>query len=123
MYITAHHPFKSLHAKEKYLKSYENVERFWPVPYETRLADTTYGQTLVRISGPADAPTLVLLHGICCSSLMWLPQIERLSQDYRTYAVDDIYDYGRSIYTKVVNSKEDYVIWLNELFNVIGLET
>ncbi len=117
-----YHPFRSRQAREKYLKAYDNTEKFWPVPHESKMVDTSYGQTLVRISGPEDAPPLVLLHGVCCSSLMWMPQIEALSKDFHTFAVDDIYDYGRSIYTKAVKSPVDYVNWLDGLFNALELE-
>jgi pimeloyl-ACP methyl ester carboxylesterase len=47
---------------------------------------------------------------------MWIPNIEALSQTYRTYAVDNIYDCGRSIYTRALRKPEDFVNWLDELF-------
>lgn len=122
MRTAEYHPFKSPSARDKYLKAYDDTEKFWPVPSESKMVNTSYGRTLVRISGPEGAPPLVLLHGMGCSSLMWLPQIKELSKDYRAFAIDDIYDYGRSIYTKAVNGPDDYVSWLNELFDRLELE-
>jgi pimeloyl-ACP methyl ester carboxylesterase len=121
MKITEYHPFKSAEAKEKYLKLYDDVAMSWPVPSETQMIDTSYGKTFVRISGPLNAPVLVLLHGMGSNSLMWMSNIEELSKNYRTYAIDDIYGNGRSIYTKIINDSNDFVKWLDELFNTLEL--
>ena len=122
MEITGYHPFKSVEGKEKYLGLYDSFAKLWPIPSEARMVDTSYGKTFVRISGPKDAPPLILLHGMGSNSLMWLAHIEALSKDYRTYAIDDIYGNGRSIYTKTVKDSNDFVNWLDQLFNAIELE-
>ncbi len=121
MDFTEYHPFKSREAKEKYLKLYDEWAKDWPIPSKTKMVDTSYGPTFVRISGPKDAPPLVLLHTMASNSLMWIPNIEALSKDYRTYAVDDIYGHGRSIYTKIIETPDNFVNWLDELFNALEL--
>jgi len=118
---TAYHPFRSAKTKEAYLTYYDQRAKAWPIASETRLVDTFFGQTFVRISGPSDAPPLVLLPGSVFNSLMWLRNIEALSKEYRTYAVDNIYDCGRSIYTRAPKSPEDFVSWLDELFTALDL--
>ena len=50
-----------------------------------------------------------------------MPNIEALSTQYRTYAVDNIYDCGRSIYTRPLKSPDDFVHWLDELFTALEL--
>jgi pimeloyl-ACP methyl ester carboxylesterase len=120
--ISAHHPFRSADAKENFLKSYDMAARKWPVRSETRLVDISYGQTFVRISGSADAPPLVLLHGIGGNSLQWIPNVKALSQHYRIYAIDNIYDFGRSIYARSIQSPDDFVQWLDELFDALELD-
>ncbi len=119
--MTAYHPFRSMTAKEQYLTLYDIRAKKWPVDSETRLVDTSYGQTFVRLSGPVGAPPLVLLHGGGGNSLQWMPNIEALSKSYRVYAVDNIYDYGRSIYTKTIKVPDDFVNWLDELFSALEL--
>jgi pimeloyl-ACP methyl ester carboxylesterase len=119
--MTAYHPFRSAAAKEQYLKLYEMRAQKWPVDSQTRFVDTPYGQTFVRISGPVDAPPLVLLHGAGGNSLQWIPNIEALARSYRVYAVDNIYDYGRSIYTQIIKNPDDYVNWLDALFSALEL--
>jgi len=85
------------------------------------MVNTSYGQTFARIGGPSGAPPLVLLHGIGGNSLQWMLNIAALSEIYRTYAVDNIYDYGRSVYTKAIKSSDDFVNWLDEFFSVLEL--
>lgn len=121
MEIKAYHPFKSEKAKSKYLKTYDERAKKWPVATECRMVDTSYGQTFVRISGPADAQPLVLLPGIRSNSLMWMRNIKELSKCYKTYALDCIWDYGRSVYTRTFEDMNDFVIWLDELFNALEL--
>jgi pimeloyl-ACP methyl ester carboxylesterase/TM2 domain-containing membrane protein YozV len=119
--MTPYHPFRSEKAKRRYLEFYDTKSKEWPVESETGVFDTSYGQTFVRISGPAEAPPLVLLPGASANSLMWLPNIQALSQDFHTYAVDNIYDFGRSVFTRKFRTPEDFVIWMDELFTAIGL--
>lgn len=114
-----YHPFRSAEARERYLTAYAEWEKQWPGVSETRIVKTAYGQTLVRINGPVNAPPLVLLPGAGATSLMWSSNIEALSRDFRTYAVD--YDYGRSIFTKPVESVTGLVDWFNQLFDSLGL--
>ncbi len=119
--IQAYHPFRSPEAKQEYLHFYDYLAEQWPTPSETRLVSTTFGQTLIRIQGPADAAPLVLLPGDTETSLSWLPVIEAFSQSYRTYAIDHVYDNGRSIYTKEMSRPSDLVDWLDEVFDELRL--
>ena len=121
MDMSPHHPFRSAKAKEMYLESYDRMAKQWPVVSETSIVKTSFGDTFVQISGPADAPPLVLLPGANATSLMWLPNIESLSESYRTYAVDNIYDFGRSVFTQRIKSSYDFVEWLDELFDGLDL--
>lgn len=122
MEITEYYPFKSEEAKEKYLRMYNEKLNEWPIPSESKMIDTSYGQTFVQISGPSDGPPLVLLTGLGGNSLSWMPQIKELSQQFRTYAVDNISDIGLSVSIRAVNGPDDFTAWLDELFTAIGLE-
>jgi pimeloyl-ACP methyl ester carboxylesterase len=119
--MTPYHPFRSESAKQRYLAFYDEFAMDWPVVSETRMVDTSYGQTFVRISGPVGAPPIVLMHGANATSLSWIPNIEALSQSYRTYAVDTIYDPGRSVFTKILKVPDDYMIWMDELLMALEL--
>ena len=122
MEINSYHPFRSPEAKEKFLSNYDARAERWPVPSETATIETSYGQTFVRMSGPVEGSPIVLLHGHSENSLNWLPNIEDLSKSYRTYAIDTISDPGRSVYTKLMKSSDDFTNWLDELFDGLGLD-
>ncbi len=115
-------PFRSARAKERYLNFYAQKTRRWPVPSQERLVNTSYGQTFVRVSGPPGAQPLVLLPGGSANSLMWWSNIEAFSRVFETYALDNLYDFGRSVYTRKPQKPADIVEWLNELFDILSLE-
>jgi pimeloyl-ACP methyl ester carboxylesterase len=117
----SYHPFRSVSAQEEYLTRYDRMAEKWPIASESRLVETSFGQTFVRISGPGGAQPLVLLPGSVLHSLMWRPDIAALSKQYQTYAVDNIYDAGRSIYSRPLKSLDDFVHWLDELFTALEL--
>jgi len=121
MEISEYHPFKSENAKKEYLSFEDETEKCWPLNSEKKTVQTSYGSTFMRVSGPADAPPLVLLPGGGSNSLIWFANIESLSEEYRTYALDNIYDFGRSVYTRKFESGDDFAGWLNELFDSLRL--
>lgn len=116
------HPFKTENSKEEYLKLYDKRAKKWPVPSSTKMINTSYGQTFVRISGQEGAPPLVLMHGIGGNSLQWMSNVESLSRHYKVFAIDNVYDNGRSIPIKIMTNANDYVSWLNELFDALALQ-
>lgn len=117
----ASYPFRSEAAKDEYVAFYQQRAERWPVPSETRFVPTSFGETYVRISGPADAPALVLLPGMSSSGLMWETLIEPLARRFRTYAVDSVSDVGLSVPSRDVASAADYAQWLDELFTALDL--
>lgn len=120
--ISEFHPFRSIEAKNAYL-AYENeMEKTWPIISKERVVQTSYGKTFMRISGPLNAPPLILLPGGGSNSLIWKANIKAFSEEYRTYALDNIYDYGRSVYTRKITDGEDLAEWLNELSDSLNLD-
>ena len=117
-----YHPFKSEKAKEAYLAYYDEHAQRWPIPSDPRLVATSFGDTFVRVGGPGDATPLVLLPGDSENSLAWIPVIEALSVSHRTYALDHIYDIGRSVYSRAMRHPDDFVRWLDELFIALELD-
>ena len=124
------HPFRSERAKAEYHALYLERAKKWPVASETRLIDTPSGQTFVRVSGRMTDPPLILLPGSRGTSLSWIPNIAALSAQYRTYALDSIYDFGLSVSRRNIEKPDDIVTWLHEVLvelvsevpvNLIGL--
>jgi len=119
MALPPYYPYRSAQAKSEYLASYDRIADDWPAPAESRMISTSWGETLVRINGPASAPPLVLLPGINTSSLLWQPNIPVLSARYRTYAVDRAGDIGRSTCTRPMANLNDILSWLDELLTAL----
>jgi pimeloyl-ACP methyl ester carboxylesterase len=113
------HPFRSAKAKAEYLAFEEEMEKTWPIISEERFVQTSYGSTFMRISGPLNAPPLILLPGGGSNSIIWKANIKALSEENRTYALDNIYDYGRSVYMRKIEDGEDFANWLNELSDTL----
>jgi pimeloyl-ACP methyl ester carboxylesterase len=118
---TPYHPFRTAEDRERYLAALALRDQRWPVPSETRMVDTSWARTFVRISGPAEAPPLVLLHGMATNASTWEPNVAVWSTAFRTYAVDNPYDIGRSVYLRDARGADDCTSWLDELFTALGL--
>lgn len=119
--MKSHSPiFKSAKAEERMLAVYDKAMKLWPISYEQCDISTQYGSTHVIISGPQDAPPLILLHCALMTSAIWSPIIDALSRDHRTYAVDVIGDVGRTVPSNPPTTERDFANWLVEVFE--GLE-
>jgi pimeloyl-ACP methyl ester carboxylesterase len=119
--LPPYHPFRSEAAKARYLALHDKRASEWPVPCESVRAVGAFGETFVRVSGPRNAPPLMLLHGISSNSLAWMPNIAALASTYRVYAVDHIQDGGRSVPTRALENLADQLAWLDGLFDALGL--
>src|SRR4029077_9954023 len=92
--------------------------------YGRRCGDRVLRQAPARTvrSSPPGAPALVLLHGAAATSLMWAPNIEALSREYRTVAVDQVGEFGKSVCTRPVQSLQDLIAWVHELIGASARE-
>ena len=115
------HPFRSAASEQEYLAFYDARAQRWPIPSESTMVSTSLGDTFVRVQGPADGPPLVLLPGDSETSLSWIPVIEAFASEHRVYALDHIYDIGRSIYRRVPRRPDDFVRWLDEILDELNV--
>lgn len=114
------YPFRSAQAQADYTAWYDRRIERWPAPKETRMIKTAHGQTCVHINGSPNAPPIVLLPGMGSSSFSWMAFIGEWSKHYCTYALDSIYDYGRSVASMPVR-REDLTGWLEAVLAELGL--
>ena len=68
-----------------------------PGPFESLTIPTSYGKVHVIASGSQDAPSAVLLHAANLSAWSWFQNVEGLNKHYRTHAIDQIGDVGKSV--------------------------
>ena len=100
--------FKTPEGEAKYIAAYDATLTLWSVPYESLEVTTRWGSTHIIASGPQDAPTLVLLHGMNLSATMWFPNITDLSRNYCVYAVDTIGSASKSIAVQPLKNRFDF---------------
>ena len=115
--------FHSPAGEEQIMQAYQAVLDHWPVPCEQRFIATNFGETHVIVSGPQDAPPLVLLHALLASAAAWYRNVEALSQRYRVYAVDVLGEANLSRPIRPIKSLDDYLQWFNELIAGLALES
>ena len=114
--------FKTPEGEAAYLAAYDAAMKLWPVPYEEMEVPSRFGMTHVIVSGPKDAPPLVLLHGYMATSTMWSPNIADFSKDYRVYAVDVMGQPSKSIPTEPIRNAADYAVWLAATLDALHLD-
>ncbi|WP_278009053.1 alpha/beta fold hydrolase [Flavobacterium gyeonganense] len=102
--------------KQSYLNSYDKALKLWNIPYTEENIKTRFGNAHVIIAGPKNGKDLVLLHGMDASSTMWYPNIKALAKNHRIYAIDFLMEPGKSNLTANPLSKEEIVVWYNEIF-------
>lgn len=98
-------------AEAQFMEIYDARLAEWPVTYQTRTLDTEYGRVHVIISGPEDAPPVLLLHAAAVSSWSWMYNVEALNEHYRTYAFDTIGEVGKSRLDSVDSYPPDGKAW------------
>jgi pimeloyl-ACP methyl ester carboxylesterase len=114
--------FKSADGEARFLAAYDAAMELWPIAYEARSVGTEFGSTHVIVSGPDDAPPLVMLHCALMTSAIWSPLVGELSRPYRTYAVDVIGDVGRTVPTNPPRTEEEMANWLAQVLDGLSIE-
>lgn len=94
--------------RERYLEAL----KAWPVPHEQVRVPTPEGETFVVVSGSAEKPPLVLLHGSGSNSAEWANRVPELAERFRVYAVDVIGEPGLSAQTRPPLDSDRYAAWL-----------
>ena len=119
---SSHFVFKDSKAEQKYITSYNNTMKLWPVSYEEKDINTSFGTAHVIISGPTSGEPLVLLHGMDASSTMWYPNIGDYAKKYRVYTIDYLMEPGKSVSKGDKLNTDEIISWYDQVFNNLGLE-
>jgi pimeloyl-ACP methyl ester carboxylesterase len=114
--------FTTAEGKARFLAAYDAALRLWPVRCEEIDIATRFGTTHVIVSGPTDAPPLVLLHGYMATSIMWSPNMADFSERYRVYAIDTMGQPGKSVPAEPIRNADDYVTWLTATLDALHLD-
>lgn len=103
-------------------RRYEDALAAWPVPTAHVRVPTREGETFVVVSGPEDAPPVVLLHGSGANALVWQEQAVAWAGEYRTYAVDIVGEPGLSAPARPALGSPAPAAWLDDVLDGLGLD-
>ncbi|MFI6769308.1 alpha/beta fold hydrolase [Streptomyces sp. NPDC050355] len=113
--------YKSEAGERELRRHYQEGLRTWPVPAEQVRVPTREGETFVVVSGPKDAPPLLLLHGSGANAMMWRDDIASWARHFRTYAVDLIGEPGLSAPSRPPLSSDACALWLDDVLAGLGI--
>ena len=89
--------------------------------YEDRMVDTQFGTTHVVVTGPVDAPPLVVFHGGNMINPVSFEWFVPLTCEYRIYAPDTVGHPGKSAQTRLSPRDDSYGKWAADVLDGLGL--
>jgi pimeloyl-ACP methyl ester carboxylesterase len=113
--------YKSSEGERLIRERYQAFLKYWPVPNEQIHIPTQQGSTFVVISGPKDAPPLLLLHGGATNSALWMGEVAAFARSFRVYCVDLIGEPGLSVPARPSLATDAYAVWLDDVLNHLGI--
>jgi pimeloyl-ACP methyl ester carboxylesterase len=114
--------FRSPDTQAQYYAAYQAMLQRWPVPFEELYIPTQFGDTHVIVSGSVDSPPLILFHSAGSGAVQWFNNIGPLSQHFRTYVVDVIGEVNKSLTTRKLYQRQQFVDWMAELFDGLHID-
>ena len=116
--------YKTIEGQHLIYESYEKLLTSWNVIYEQRDIMTSYGVTHIITAGTSTNPPLLLLHGTADNSaMMWIYNIQQISEHFYVIAVDTIGGSGKSEPNEKYYKNFDQTAWLDELLESLSIET
>lgn len=102
--------------EEVFQAAYQRCLDHWPVPVESRVLPTRFGDTHLLLSGPSHASTVLLLPGGGATALAWSAIAGALAADHRVVALDPLGQPGRSRRTgSIPKTTTDLMVWLDQV--------
>jgi len=108
--------------RQQYYNAYNQVMELWPVDYTDLYIPVKQGTAHVIVAGDDNAQPLVLLHGMNASSAMWYPNIDKLSGNYRVFAIDLITEPGKSEPNTAIDNSETLMLWYERILDKLKLQ-
>ncbi|WP_329393155.1 alpha/beta fold hydrolase [Streptomyces lydicus] len=113
--------YKSEAGARELQRRYREALDAWPVPAEHLRVPTREGETFVVVSGPEDAPPVVLLHGAGANATMWQDDITTWARHFRTYALDLVGEPGLSAPSRPPLASDAPARWLDDVLDALGI--
>ncbi len=113
--------YKSTEGERLVLERYQTFLKYWPVPNQQVRVPTSQGETFVIISGPENAPALILLHGGMMNSSMWMGEVTAFARFFRVYCIDMIGEPGLSAPARPPLASDAYAVWLDDVLDHLAV--
>lgn len=109
--------YKSIEGERQVLERYQVFLKHWPVPNQQVRVPTSQGETFVVVSGPENAPALLMLHGGMMNSSMWMGEVTAFARFFRVYCIDMIGEPGLSAPARPPLASDAYAVWLDDVLD------
>jgi pimeloyl-ACP methyl ester carboxylesterase len=116
------HLYKSAEGYAAVMDWYESALARLPIPCETTILPTRFGDTHLLLAGDRAAPPLVLIQGYGASAPLWKKQLPDFARHYRVIAPDVPGFPGRSAPQVMNIFGDDYAAWAVDLLDQLGIE-
>ncbi|GGG61042.1 alpha/beta fold hydrolase [Paenibacillus radicis (ex Gao et al. 2016)] len=114
--------YKSERGRELIYESYNKLLAAWGVAYEEADIPTTYGSTHIITAGSSANPPLLLLHGTADNAaMMWIYNIQPLSEQFYIIAIDAVGGSGKSEPNAAYKKQFDQAVWLDEVLDALAI--
>lgn len=114
--------YSSPAAQTAILALYEQKLAQLSIEYQEKTISTSFGATHVIITGNANKPPLVLIHGSNGCAPIALDVYPNLHQHYQVFAIDVIAQPNKSAETRLSMKDLSYGKWLNQVLNQLQVK-
>ena len=113
--------FKSAVGKEEILSLYDKKLRELDIDYQYKVIDTSYGKTNIIITGSAENPPLMIIHGSNGCAPISLETYPNLSTRFQVFAIDVLAQPNKSAETRLSMKDNSYGKWMNEVIDKLKI--
>jgi pimeloyl-ACP methyl ester carboxylesterase len=114
--------YRSARGAQAVESRYRELLARWPVPNQQLRIPTRAGATFVIVSGPEQAPALLLFHGSGFNSVSWMGDVAAWAAHFRVHAVDVIGHPGLSAPSRPPYETGDHAQWIEDVMRGLGIE-
>lgn len=113
--------FKSVEGKQQILNLYEQKLESLNIDFEYESVSTSFGTSNIIVTGDAEDPPIILVHGSNGFAPIALETYSGLLNTYRVYAVDVLAQPNKSAETRLSMKDDSYGKWMNEIITYLNL--
>ena len=113
--------FKSEAGREQIMALYEQKLAGLNIVYDEIRVETSFGETHIIVSGDANNPPLLLIHGSNGSAPIALETYPNLTEKYQVFAIDVLAQPTKSAENRLSMKDLSYGEWINEVLFLLDL--